>query len=176
MKNLDGFLFKSLRVRPQGFPQIRIAQLATVLQQSKRLFSKVLEKEDENLLRLFFHINASEYWQTHYSFGKTSKKKTKYLGDASINVILINTVAPILFAYGKKNNIEKYCTRALSILEDLKPERNSIVTEFRKHGVKPKNAADSQSLIQLKKEYCDKHKCLYCKIGYQILTTKKETF
>ena len=176
LKNLDSFLFKSLRVRPQGFPQIRIAQLATVLQQSKRLFSKVLEKEDENLLRLFFHINASEYWQTHYSFGKTSKKKTKYLGDASINVILINTVAPILFAYGKKNNIEKYCTRALSILEDLKPERNSIVTEFRKHGVKPKNAADSQSLIQLKKEYCDKHKCLYCKIGYQILTTKKETF
>ena len=176
LKNLDGFLFKSLRVRPQGFPQIRIAQLAAVLQQSKRLFSIVLEKEDENLLRLFFHINASEYWQTHYTFGKTSKKRTKFLGDASINVILINTVAPILFAYGKKNNIEKYCMRSLSILEDLKPERNSIVTEFNKHGIKPQNAADSQSLIQLKKEYCDKHKCLYCKIGYQILTAKQETF
>ena len=170
LNNLDGYLFKSLRVRPQGFPQVRIAQLASVLQQSKRLFSKVLEKEDENLLRLFFHINASEYWQTHYTFGKDSKRKTKYPGDASINVILINTVAPILFAYGKKNNIEKYCTRALDILEDLKPERNSIITEFKKLGVNPQNAADTQSLIQLRKEYCDKRKCLYCKIGYQVLT------
>ena len=97
LKNLDGYLFKSLRIRPQGFPQVRIAQLASVLQQSKRLFSKVLEKEDENLLRLFFHINASDYWQTHYTFGKISKKRTKFIGDASINTILINTVGHILF-------------------------------------------------------------------------------
>ena len=175
LKNLDGYLFKSLRVRPQGFPQLRIAQLAAILQQSKRIFSKILEKEDESLLRLFFHINASEYWQTHYTFGKASKKKSKYTGDASINVILINTVAPILFAYGKKNNIEKYCTRALDILEDLKPERNSIITEFKKHAINPLNAADTQSLIQLKKEYCDKQKCLYCKIGYHILSAKQES-
>ncbi|HUI33721.1 MAG: DUF2851 family protein [Dysgonamonadaceae bacterium] len=175
LKNLNGFIFKSLRVRPQGFPQVRIAQLAAVLQQTKRLFSHILEKEDENLLRLFFHINASEYWQTHYTFGKPSKKISKYPGDASINVILINTVVPLLFAYGKKNNIEKYCTRALTILEELKPERNSIITEFRKHNITPKNAADTQALIQLKKEYCDKKKCLYCKIGYQILSGKIKT-
>ena len=172
LNNLDRFLFKSLRVRPQGFPQVRIAQLAAVLQQSKRLFSHILDKEDENLLRLFFHINASEYWQTHYTFGKSSAKKTKYPGDASINVILINTVAPILFAYGKKNNIEKYCSRALSILEELKPERNSLVTEFMKQGINPLNSADTQALIQLRKEYCDKRKCLYCKVGYQILSGK----
>lgn len=175
LNNLDGFLFKSMRVRPQGFPQVRIAQLAAVLQQSKRLFSHILEKDDENLLRLFFHINASEYWQTHYTFGKPSIKKTKFPGDSSINVILINTVAPILFAYGKKNNIEEYCTRALAILEDLKPERNSLITEFKKHGITPLNAADTQALIQLRKEYCDQHKCLYCKVGYQILSGKMET-
>lgn len=172
LNNLDGFLFKSLRVRPEGFPQVRIAQLAAVLKQAKRLFSHILDKEDENLLRLFFHINASEYWQTHYTFGKSSAKKTKYPGDASINVILINTVAPILFAYGKKNNIEKYCSRALSILEKLKPERNSLVTEFMKQGINPLNSADTQALIQLRKEYCDKRKCLYCKVGYQILSGK----
>lgn len=175
LNNLDGFLFKSLRVRPQGFPQVRIAQLAAVLQESKRLFSHILEKEDENLLRLFFHINTSEYWQTHYTFGKQSNKKTKYPGDSSINVILINTVAPILFAYGKKNNIEKYCTRALAILEDLKPEKNSLITEFKKHDINPINAADTQALIQLRKEYCDKRKCLYCKVGYQILSGKVST-
>ena len=175
LNNLDGFLFKSLRVRPQGFPQVRIAQLAAVLQQSKRLFSHVLEKDDVDLLRLFFHINASEYWQTHYTFGKLSNKKTKYPGDSAINVILINTVAPILFAYGKKNNIEKYCTNALAILEDLKPEKNSLITEFKKHGINPLNAADTQALIQLRKEYCDHRKCLYCKVGYQILSGKVTT-
>lgn len=75
----------------------------------------------------------------------------------------------------KKNNIEKYCTRALNILEDLKPEKNSIITEFKKLRVNPQNAADTQSLIQLKKEYCDKRKCLFCKIGYKILTASLET-
>ncbi len=175
LNNLDGFIFRSMRVRPQGFPQVRIAQLAAVLQQSKRLFSRILEKNDENMLRLFFHINASEYWQTHYTFGKPSKKKTKFPGDSSINVILINTVAPILFAYGKKNNSEEYCTRSLAILENLKPERNSLITEFKKHSIEPLNAADTQALIQLRKEYCDQRKCLYCKVGYQILSGKIET-
>lgn len=174
LNNLDGFLFKSLRVRPQGFPQVRIAQLAAVLQHSKRLFSHILDKEDENLLRLFFHINASEYWQTHYTFEKPSTKRTKFPGDSSINVILINTVVPILFAYGKKNNIEEYCTRALAILENLKPEKNSLITEFQKHGINPLNAADTQALIQLRKEYCNQRKCLYCKVGYQILSGKME--
>ena len=172
LKNLDGFLFKSLRVRPQGFPQVRIAQLAAVLQQSKRLFSYILSIEDISLLRRFFHINASEYWQTHYTFNKLSIKRTKFPGNSSINTILINTVVPILFAYGKKNDLEKYCERALEILEELKPETNSIVAEFKKQGINPLNAGDTQALIQLRKEYCNQRKCLYCKIGYQILSGK----
>ena len=172
LKNLDGFLFKSLRVRPQGFPQVRIAQLAAVLQQSKRLFSYILSIEDISLLRRFFHINASEYWQTHYTFNKLSIKRTKFPGNSSINTILINTVVPILFAYGKKNDLEKYCERALEILEELKPETNSIVAEFKKQEINPLNAGDTQALIQLRKEYCNQRKCLYCKIGYQILSGK----
>lgn len=175
LNNLDGFLFKSLRVRPQGFPQIRIAQLASILQQSKRLFSCILDNENIGQLRLLFHINASEYWQTHYTFGNPSKKKTKFLGDAAINTILINTVAPILFAYGKKNDIESYCSRALAILEELKPERNRIVTAFKAHGINPLNAAETQGLIQLNNEYCKPRKCLCCKIGYQVLSGKTET-
>lgn len=175
LSNLDGFLFKSLRTRPQSFPQIRIAQLAAVLQQSRRLFSHLLAQEDVNRLRLFFHINASEYWQTHYTFGKPSSKRSKYLGDSSLDIILINTVAPILFAYGKRNDIESYCTRALNLLETIKPERNSIITNFKELGINSLNAADTQSLIQLKKEYCDKRKCLFCKIGFQILSSKAQT-
>lgn len=171
LKNLDGFLFKKLRTRPQAFPQIRIAQLAVLLQQSGRLFSSVLEKEDYNQIRLYFHVNPSEYWQTHYSFEKESPKASKYIGDSSLNTILINTVAPILFAYGKMHDMEKYCERAVHILESVKAERNSIVSDFKSAGVSPKNAFDTQALIQLRKEYCDKRKCLYCRIGHFLLSS-----
>ncbi|MDO5522975.1 MAG: DUF2851 family protein, partial [Bacteroidia bacterium] len=160
LKPVDGF-FKKLRVRPNAFPQVRIAQMAALLQQSGRLFSTILEKEDYKQLRLHFQAETSGYWQTHYSFGKESKKSKKYLGDSSLDIILINTVAPILFAYGRKTGQEKYCDRALHILESVKAERNAVVAEFRTAGISPSNAFDTQALIQLRKEYCDKRKCLY---------------
>lgn len=171
LKSLEETFFKSLRVRPNAFPQVRIAQLAALLHQSTRLLSNVLSQEDFNQLRLLFHINASEYWQTHYSFGRKSKKTSKYPGTSSLNVILINTVSPILFAYGKKNGIEKYVERAFTILEQLKPERNRIITDFQEAGIIPQNAFDTQAIIQLKKMYCDKRKCLYCSIGHRILAS-----
>ncbi len=169
LKPLQGFLFKKLRVRPNAFPQVRIAQLAALLQQSPRLFATILEKEDYKQLRLHFQAETSPYWKTHYSFGKESKKSDKYLGDSSLDILLINTVVPMLFTYGKKTEQEKYTDRAFQILESVKAERNNIVSEFKEAQVIPQNAADSQALIQLRKEYCDKRKCLYCKIGYNIL-------
>lgn len=170
LKPLDEFLFKRLRIRPGSFPQVRIAQLAALFVQSGRLFSSVLEIEDYKQLRLYFQSSVSEYWKNHYSFGKESKSGQKFLGDSSLDTILINTVVPILFAYGKKNDLERYCDRALTFLDSIKPERNSIVNEFKEAGVTPVNASETQALIQLKKEYCDMRKCLYCKIGYQILS------
>ena len=172
LKNIDGFLFKNMRVRPQAFPLVRLAQLATLLQKSGRLFSVILTKEDFQALRLHFQAEPSDYWQTHYVFGKESKKSVKLLGDTSLNTLLINTIAPILFAYGKKTASEKYCERAIHILESIKPENNSIVNEFRQAGINPKHAFDTQAIIQLRKEYCDKRKCLYCRIGHAILTRK----
>jgi hypothetical protein len=173
LKNLDGFLFKNMRVRPQSFPLVRLAQLAALLQKSGRLFSVMLEKDDFQSLRLHFQAEPSDYWQTHYTFGKESKKSVKLLGDTSLNTLLINTIAPILFAYGKKIASEKYCERAIHILESIKPESNSIVNEFRHSGINPKHAFDTQAIIQLRKEYCDKRKCLYCRIGHVLLSRKK---
>lgn len=170
LKPLDEFIFKKMRIRPGSFPQVRIAQLAALFVKSGRLFSKVLEIEDYKQLRLYFQSEVSEYWKTRYSFGKESTQSKKFLGDASLNTIIINTVVPILFAYGKKNDLEKYCERAITILESIKPERNSIVSQFKHAGIHAENAYDTQAMIQLKKEYCDKRKCLYCKIGYKILS------
>ena len=170
LKSLDNILFKSLRTRPHGFPQLRIAELAAVVQHSGRLFSTILETDDYQKIRMLFRVNASEYWQTHYTFGKKSRKTPKYLGNNSLDGILINTVAPLLFAYGKKNDMPKYCDQAIQILESVKPEQNKIVRDFKPAGIIPQNAFDTQALIQLRKAYCDRRKCLFCRIGHTILS------
>lgn len=172
LKPLESYIFKNLRTRPTAFPQIRIAQLAALLHSSHGLFSKITACEDVERIRLMFHINASEYWQTHYAFDVTSERKSKYLGDSSLDIILINTVAPILFLYGKSIDSEIHRERALRFLEILKPERNSITKYFEKLKMPLKNAADSQAIIQLKREYCEPRKCLFCRIGHQLLIEK----
>ena len=173
LKSPDSKTIRKLRVRPASFPELRIAQLASLLQKSGRLFSTFLEKEDYNQIISHFMTEPSEYWQTHYSFGKRSGKSSKILGKSSVDVLIINTVVPILFAYGKKTFIEDYCQRAENLLESMKPEKNSIIREFGEAGVIPKNAMESQALIQLKKEYCDKRKCLYCRIGHKLLSNSR---
>ena len=171
LKPLESYIFKNMRVRPTAFPQIRLAQLAALLHSSHGLFSKVTGCDDLGRIRLMFHVNASEYWQTHYSFGTATERKSKYLGDASLDILLINTVAPMLFIYGKIIDSERHCERALRFLEELKPERNSITKRFEKLKMPLKNAADSQAMIQLKREYCELRKCLFCRIGHQLLTS-----
>lgn len=166
---LDSYVFKNLRSRPTAFPQIRIAQLAALLYNTHGLFSKIISCGELGRIRLMFHVNASEYWQTHYSFGLKSERKSKYLGDASLDIILINTVIPILFIYGKSINNDVLCERALSFLEQLKPEKNSITKRFSKYHLPLNNAADSQAIIQLQREYCELKKCLFCRIGHQVL-------
>lgn len=163
------FLFKKLRSRPSSFPEIRIAQLAALLHNSQSLFSKILDCEELGRIRLMFHVNASEYWQTHYSFGKECARKSKYLGDSSLDIILINTVIPILFSYGRYMNNEILCERAIQFLRTIKAEKNSISHAFSHMSVPLQSAADSQAVIQLKREYCEKRKCLYCRIGHQLL-------
>lgn len=172
LKPLDSYIFKSMRSRPTAFPQIRIAQLASLLHSSHVLFSKITACDDIGRIRLMFHVNASEYWQTHYAFGVTSERKSKYLGDSSLDILLINTVAPILFIYGKSIDNETLCERALKFLEMLKPEQNSITKLFAKLKMPLNSAADSQAMIQLKREYCELRKCLFCRIGHQLLVEK----
>lgn len=111
----------------------------------------------------------THYWETHYVFGEESAKSEKKLSAASLNLQIINTVAPILFAYGKHKNAEKYCERAFDFLETLKAEENHIVRMWKEVGLMVETAGDSQALIQLKKEYCDRKDCLRCRIGYEYL-------
>ena len=160
---------KQLRTRPINFPHLRLAQLAAIWTHNDTLFSKILEDNRSETLRACFDVALSEYWDTHYHFRFASPAKKKTIGQAAANSILINAVAPTLFAYGKKQVLPDYCTKAIELLENIPPERNSLVTPFTDAGVKVSNACDTQALIQLRREYCEKKKCLYCRIGFYLI-------
>ena len=131
--------------------------------------SQLLECESVKQVRELLATQVTRYWETHYVFGEESAKSEKKLSAASLNLQIINTVAPILFAYGKHKNSEKYCERAFDFLEALKAEDNHIVRMWKEVGLMVETAGDSQALIQLKKAYCDRKDCLRCRIGYEYL-------
>jgi hypothetical protein len=170
LKPLEAHLFKMLRMRPANFPHVKILQLAGVISQKQGLFSQILETEDDGALHTLFSCEPGEYWLTHYHFGKTSAVRHKYIGMQVKQLLLINAVAPLFFAYGIKTGTERHIDRAVRLLETLAPERNHIITMFSRAGIAIANAGDTQALIQLKREYCEKKKCIFCRIGHKLLS------
>lgn len=166
---MDANLWRFLRLRPQNFPHIRISQLANLYYEERSGLSCLLECETIKQARELLSTQVTAYWETHYMFGIESKKSEKRMTTASLDLQIINTVVPILFAYGKHKSNEKLCERAFDFLEALKAEHNHIVQMWEKVGLSVETAGDSQALIQLKKEYCDPKDCLRCRIGYEYL-------
>ncbi len=168
LKNMHDPVF-FLRMRPANFPGIRLAQLAMLLHKNQQMFSEIKELTNLNQVRKLLKVTASEYWDHHYVFDESSDFSKKKLGSQMINNIIINTIVPVLFAYGHLNKNEQYKTRSLSWMEQLKAESNYICKGFESIGFENKSAFDSQSLLQLKKQYCDQKRCLQCAIGNKIL-------
>ncbi len=169
---IDHTLWRFLRLRPQNFPHIRLSQLANLYFQRKASLSQLLEATTVEQAKAVLATSVTPYWETHYTFGSESIRNEKRLSPLSLNLLIINTVVPILFAYGRHRGEEKYCDRAFDLLEALRPENNHIVRMWQQCGLSVENAGDSQALIQLKKEYCDKKECLRCRIGYEYLRRK----
>lgn len=167
---VDNHLWKFMRMRPQNFPTIRLAQFAGLVMQSNHLLSKVLEIREVEILRgLFDNISINPYWENHYRFDAESKPSPKNLGKASTNVLLLNTVALFLFTHGKQHRQQYHINRALKLLESLPAETNNIIADFVNLGLKIKTAFESQALLELKNNYCDHKKCLDCAVGNKIL-------
>jgi hypothetical protein len=154
-----------LRMRPGNFPTIRLAQLAMLIRQSAHLFSKIKEAENVSVVKKWFDITANDYWHYHYKFDELSSHKRKKLGVVMIDNIIINTICPMLFAYGSYHNEQVYKDKALKWLEETGAESNSIMKGFAQLGIENSNAFDSQALIELKNEYCNNKKCLDCAVG-----------
>lgn len=165
-------LWKFLRMRPQNFPHVRLAQLSTLYHTGHTDLSLLLEGQTREDFHRLFRTATSPYWETHYQFGMASAAHSKALQTTSLDLIIINTVAPMLFAYGQQHMDDARCQRAFDLLESVPPERNFITRSWAKAGLTADNAADSQALIQLKREYCDPKDCLRCRFGGEYLRRK----
>ena len=175
LRPIEGTAWKLFRSRPQNFPYRRIALLAQFVQGGFNLLNDIINAEDTKALRQLFDIELSGYWTTHYSFGKPSPGAGRALSNSSIDIVLINTVAPLYYARGEMTDDYEMTDRAIALLEDIRPEQNSIVTMFRNAGIKCDDALTSQALIQLRRNYCEARKCIYCRLGHRLLATDART-
>jgi hypothetical protein len=167
---LQAHTFKFSKIRPSAFPTFRIAQLSRLIVNKVLDIDYISQLSNLSDYEKLFKIESSSFWEFHYNFEqKQSNKHSLKLGKTSIDILIINYIAPILFAYGKYRNQEELCDKSLEILESIKPENNSIIRCFEAIKLKPVNALESQAFIQLKSEYCDKFRCLECAIGHNIL-------
>ena len=158
-----------LRMRPANFPTLRLAQLAMLISNSTHLFSKVKESVSVSEVKHFLEVTANDYWHYHYVFDEASPFKKKTLGEQMADNIIINTIVPILFAYGLHHNEQQYKDKAIAWLERISPEKNLITKGFESLKFANKNSFDSQAYIQLKNKYCDHKRCLECSIGNALL-------
>ncbi|TCD12019.1 DUF2851 family protein [Pedobacter frigidisoli] len=170
IKPIEVSIWKFMRMRPQNFPTLRLAQFAALILKANHLFSKVMEiSRVAELRRLFENLPVNDFWKTHYHFKKETTEVSTQIGKTSVDNILLNTVALFLFAYGRHTGTPFYISRAIKLLESLPAEQNAITDKFTSAGVVMDNAFSSQGILQLKKQYCDEKKCLSCGIGIKIL-------
>jgi len=170
LQPLHGFIWKFARLRPANFPTVRISQLATMLAGTGGLFSRALECSNIKQLEGVFEVGASDYWSDHFIFGKKSRFSPKHTGSQASDLLLINAVIPAIFVFGKTRDQKEVSEKALSFLDEIPSEENSIIDEWKLIGIEAESAFYSQALIQLRNEYCKKRRCLDCRIGARLIS------
>ena len=162
-------LWKRSKMHPTNFPETRLAQFAALMQNFQKLIDDILNGRFNP--HFFDNLKTSEYWETHFSLGeKSSKSKSTGLGQQAIDTILINTVLPFSYFYGKNTNPNFDSEKIVDAMKSVKAESNRETRAFAGiDKIKCESAFDSQALLNLKKNYCDHKRCLNCNIGFQIM-------
>lgn len=168
-KKLNTQQWKFLRLRPSNFPTLRIAQVASIIRCPDNIFESLVEFKNINELMNRLKVKTSLYWNSHYRFGAEANQPVPSIGKMSIELILLNVVAPLLAAYSLHISDNSYMDKAVALMEALKPEKNRIIKRWSEINIKPENGAESQGLIELFNEHCQQKACLTCGIGYKLL-------
>jgi hypothetical protein len=169
LKPMQPEAWRFMRMHPPNFPTIRLAQFARLFHRSTALLQKILEAERLSDVISLLQTETSDYWKTHFRFDKPATARPKKMGKASLHLILINTIIPFVFVYGKETNQRQLREKSLEWLVALPSEKNHITRNFSLLGIKPENALQSQALIRLKTVYCQNKQCLRCGVGHHLL-------
>jgi hypothetical protein len=162
--------WKFSKIRPSGFPTLRLAYVAALIASDADFFQSLLRCNTVEQVNNVLEVPLSDYWRQHYTFGKKPARKVNPIGKGFMQNIIINVVAPLRFAYAAYLDNEEEREIAIELLHQCKAEVNGIVDMWAELGITAKDAAESQALIQLKKFYCDKKKCLNCGFSKQLLS------
>ncbi|WET04280.1 DUF2851 family protein [Flavobacterium sp. YJ01] len=156
------------KLRPDNFPTIRLSQLASLYHKHQNLFSKIIDLKSVKKVYELLNVSSSLYWQNHYQFDKESPKKSKLLSKSFIDLVIINTIIPLQFAY---SNImgDSIDEDLIDFMNEVVSEKNAIIDKFNLFGIKSQSAFESQALLELKNEYCERKACLKCAIGLELL-------
>lgn len=168
LKNKISCSLEFFKHRPDNFPTIRLSQLSELYHQREHLFLQLMEVNSLEKFYSIFKVNASNYWHTHYLFDKESPKKNKSLTKSFIDLLLINTIIPMKFAYANASG-KDVSEEIIILMKQLQPEKNAIIEKFHSFGLSSKSAYDSQAFLQLKNEYCNNRNCLKCSIGLELM-------
>lgn len=169
LDNIPKHLWKFLRLRPINFPTVRIAQLAAIYHHHPLPFGSLIDQQSPEQWQAIFDVQVSDYWKDHYHFGTLSPGHDKRIGRETIDLILINTVIPFLYAFGEMHGNESIVQNATGILSTLSPEKNTIIRNFIYFGLGMNNAMHTQGALELKNAWCDRRRCLDCGIGQELL-------
>lgn len=168
-----GVMWRMARTRPQNFPHRRLAALAAMIDEGFSIASRACSVRTLDEARALFDVTLPYYWVRRYHFGpKNSSAPARAFSKKSTDTLIINTIIPLLHAYGSFYGDEDMQHLAVELLESLPSEQNSIVRLFEDAGVKSRDAFTSQALIHLRRNYCEPRKCLYCRLGHQFLSQK----
>jgi hypothetical protein len=172
--SIDAQSFKHMRMRPGNFPEIRLAQLSALILNFQPILKCILSFQNTNEIYSNLELVVNDYWMNHSQFDRTCKLKTRTLSISSKQIIVINSVVPFLFVYGRTTGNEHFCTRALDMLLEIPSEKNHVIDEWKQLGIESQSAYESQALLELKKNFCDQRLCLNCSIGNDIIQKSNE--
>ena len=173
LRPIENLGWRMSRMRPASFPHRRLAALAMMVYGGFSLLRRILEVENEAQARGLFEVTLCGYWVDHFNFSApTPTMRPAAMGRGTVDMLVINVVAPLLMAFGRHTGDDTLPDRAVDLLEHLPAESNRLVRHFADVGIHCPNALLSQAMVHLHRQYCDVRKCLYCRIGHRILATK----
>ena len=168
LEELSADCVQFYKLRPDNFPTIRLSQLASLFYKKNNVLQLVLEAKTLHDFYVLFNVSATSYWDTHYVFDKENKKMAKRVSKSFVDLLLLNAVVPFLYVYYKQKRSD-FSDELFGVIRGLKPEKNIVISNFKKLGFEIEDALDSQAMLELKKNYCNNGQCLNCLIGRSIV-------